>query len=231
MAAQGRAPVMDSRGEITGFKSRPGAPLSPLDTMHGMGIGGNDPAAQQIGTDAHKKAWGDWFHSGGSTSELSSTKIPIKSAFAPDPNDDSGMPALNPHVDPVGASIANNSNWLRSNGIAFPPPTSPLPSLAPPSRVALQFPNGVNPRATGAESASTWAGIQTGNARLYAPADTQQSSFAPKTNWNRTGWNGPTQPVATGAFTTPYGSASVNFGASNPALPASNTRWGWNATA
>lgn len=232
MAAQGRTPVVDRSGEVTGFRSKHGAPLSAHDTLHGLGIGGNDPAASTIGTTQHNAAWNQWFH----RESPAASKQP--SAFASDPNDDSGMPALNPHLDPVGASIVSNSNWLRSNGITAPVSPAPLP----PSANMMQFPSPLADPARLKSAFVSSAGVNAGyadavsayNKRLYAPADTQQSTFVPQpaaTNWNRTGWNGPAQPVTTGNYTTPYGSASVNFGIPAPPAPADNSRWGWNTAA
>lgn len=172
MAFEGRAPNFDNRGRLTGFRSRPGAPLSPLDTMHGLGIAG------AIGTSEHDVAWKDWFRK-------SPTTTP--SAFAHDPNDDSG---INPHVDPIGASIAANSNWLTSNGLQVPPApaTNPMAFPNPAQDPSLQKSafvsgNGVDP--------DYLSRVQSYNTNLYRPADTQQPPAAavPQTNWNRTGWN------------------------------------------
>lgn len=181
MTAQGRSPAYNSQGKVYGFNSRAGAPLSLLDTMHGLGIAGD------IGTSEHDAAWNAWFH------KTSSPSKSTTSAF--DPNDDSGIQqGINPHVDPVGASIANNSNWLKSNGI-----TTPLPPATNP----MQFPNSsLDPARNksafavpGATNPGYVNDVETYNARLYQPADTQQGTFAPQpaaSNWNRTGWTAPT---------------------------------------
>lgn len=253
---RGHAPWFDNQGRFGGFKSRPGAPQagsydpedyygttknngrggrtgtpnSPRDGQSGLGIVG------EIGSQQHNSAWDSWFRkpSSGDSEFVHPAGRDIDPGMEARPGDwrlgaSGANSGINPHVDPVGAAIANNSNWLRSNGITVPI----LPAPLPPAPNIVQFPNGINPKATGGESASAWANIQTGNSRLYEPADTQTMAPAaiPESNWNRTGWNGPTQPVTTGNYTSPYGSASVNFGGSNPALPASNKRWGWNTAA
>lgn len=57
MAAEGRAPSYDARGNVRGFRSRPGAPQSANDSMHNL-TGIERPAA---GGKSAPGAWGGFF--------------------------------------------------------------------------------------------------------------------------------------------------------------------------
>lgn len=228
---QGREPWLDNRGQIGGFKTRPGAPQSPRDQQNGLSIAG------AIGTQEHADAWNQFFGKNLKLPQASSgaSDIAADEAFGGGTN-----PA--PAADPTTAAIANHSAWLGKNGVAFPPPPSPLSRNTAPSLSPMHFPDLATDPAWGKSRFITQGdssyinNVQSFNKSLYAPADTQQGTMtAPASTWNRTGWNGPTAPVKAGSYVSPqYGTASVNFGGSvnsKPTLPASTKRWGSNHTA
>lgn len=217
MEAQGRMPNLSPTGQFIGFKSRAGAPQSPLETMPVSKIG-NTGVTVAYGTQGHDAAWNAWFHP---------TAIPSTSGQPQvDPNDDSGKQQLpaSPAAH-VNAAVASHSAWLGSNGISFPPPPA---GLSQPTTNPMQFPNMANDPAQEKSAFVTPAGVDPGyvsrvqdfNTNLYKPADTQpintQPPAAPTSNWNRTGWNGPASPVSAGNYTSQYGTGSVRY-ASTPA--------------
>lgn len=148
MAAQGRAPVI-TRGRISGYASRPGAPIAANDTMHNLGIAGD------IGTQEHGNAWRSFFGplnrssvhpvapvpgamppsaGAGSSSEDAqafSGITPPQSDFAPLPGspeeDAQAMVPTTPDAS-VAAAVDGHTNWLRQNNIPVPSPASPNPS-------------------------------------------------------------------------------------------------------
>lgn len=213
MEASGHMPNLSRTGNIIGYKSRPGAPQSPRETMPVSEIGGNGVAVP-YGMRGHDAAWNAWFHP---------AAAPTAPAQPPsiDPNDDSRMPSLpaSPAAH-IGAAAASHSAWLGANGIAFPPPPA---GLSQPTTNPMQFPNMANDPAQNKSAFVTPAGVDPGyvssvqafNTNLYKPADTQPiNTQAPPVNpdvspWNRTGWNAPTQNDSA-AIASKFGQASMN---------------------
>lgn len=164
----------DTRGNITGYKARSGGSLTPgLDAMKS---GTNTPGldafhAMQKGVGGGPHSWDSTYTTGGSNSGTT----------------------------PFNGLDAEEKMSSNPTAPTFNPQSSirPLPGREAGGLVnRVSFPSGINPPATGGESGSTWAGIQSGNANLYRPADTRPPTAAPALTWNRTGWNQTSNPAA-----------------------------------
>lgn len=129
MAAKGRAPSYDAGGNVRGFRSRPGAPLSKRDTLGGLGVAGdaNSPDRQN--------AWDAWF---GKQAKPSGVMAPAAPAEPVDPPTEGYMgldlSALTPEPAPINpqamltAGINGNTSWLARNGLA-PQQPSTIPTI------------------------------------------------------------------------------------------------------
>lgn len=250
----GRDVLYSPQGRVRSITSRPGAPLSPLDTMRNMttisdpsnvapDVNGNP---QGFDSPNHVRGWNEFFktYAQGSRRPQPNTGQNPSSGnahIAADEQFGGGSPTsygtnlvgagVPPPMAHVGASIAQNSQWLGQNGIAFPPPpTNRFPgdsgnnSLA--STVALQ-PRAMPKPLTGPlGNAGTDAANLAQNQSLYAPGGWKDPQ--PAASNFPSGWQGSRSAVTTGNYTTPYGTASVSNFPRTPTLPASSTTWGQN---
>lgn len=194
MAAEGRRPFQTNNGVV--FGSRPGAPIAAGDSMTGVGI------TAPIGSPEHDAAWKNFFNQAPPTQSPVAT-TPSSPDVAADENfgggTSTGTPPAKP--DPVATSIQTNQNWLRSNGVAFPPPPTPRASLYQTGKNAQTFPSlnsdparmkgsAISP--AGGVNPSYLASVQSFNRSLYQPADTRPAATAPvpgasvPTNWTST---------------------------------------------
>ena len=116
MTSRGRAPSFNARGEVRGFRSRPGAPQSERDTMIDLGVK-REPWQEQIGGASTKQNWDTFF-------------APPQASFNRRKNSltESGAPALDVPFDtpeaPVQVPQFNdvNDDGMQLPGDSFMPP-------------------------------------------------------------------------------------------------------------
>lgn len=109
MAARGRQPSFNERGQIRGFRSVPGAPLSPRDTLTNLGVAGD------VNSPDRAEAWGAFF------------KPPAP--VTPPPGDYMGsdlsaIPLPSTPQQNITSAIAGNSAWMQKQGLPIPPQPS-----------------------------------------------------------------------------------------------------------
>lgn len=133
MAARGRAPSIgyDRQGQpfIRGFRSRPGAPHSPRDTMNSAGVRGD------IGSEDRASSWNRFFeNSRNATREAGGVYAGDGAPAQPspvtaDPNDDTGdmWSSDAPISDSayLNNSIQGNRAWMGRSSVSAAPPLSP----------------------------------------------------------------------------------------------------------
>lgn len=225
MATQGRSPAIDSTGHVRGFRSRPGAPQAENDTLAGAGIAG------AVGTTEHANAWNQYFHP--KTQAAMEQLAPVTSGgstpiVAPADNTmgaDEANTLTNPSVpitpaQNVSASIAHNSAYLGSHGVAFPPPPRSADTSMPPAPWMPQGPGVpfVMPKMTG-----TYDEMLAQNKSIAAPGGAQRFFQQPKAYPQ--GWQGPAVPTQAGDYKSIYGTASVYPDGVAPPMTAKNP-WG-----
>lgn len=212
--AQGHRPVVEQSGRVV-FASRPGAPLSRSDSAP------KNIDSGQIGDPEHDASWSKFFHANAAIPVPTPPAASTDTALPPGPalnNEDWQPDAAPTATDHIAAAVANHSNWLGRNGIDVPPPPSALSTaMDRPSRFLIT-PDMTKDPALQKSQFVTAGGVDPGyaarsqafNENLYKPLDTQQpdASAPSKLVWNRTGWNGPSAPVAPGDYTSQYGTAS-----------------------
>lgn len=157
MAQQGRRAVFGQNGQFTAFASRPGAPLSPTDS-----IAASDPITAPVGSAAHNTEWNDFFHPNTSAFSQPLVKPMAAGGFYPnttpttppgaDPSYDAQNEDWHNPTDPAisdhnAASIANNTAWMGRNGIDVPPPPVPIDPTADAQQTGWQT---TTPTQTGA---------------------------------------------------------------------------------
>lgn len=121
----GRAPSRNIRGQIRGFRSRPGAPLSDRDSMHGLGIAGTAYSPDRKG------AWESFFKR---PTPAAPAAIPPTGLdeLAPVSSGDymgadlSAVPSLpSTPAENINATIAETTSWMKQQGLPVPPPPNP----------------------------------------------------------------------------------------------------------
>lgn len=213
MEQSGMQPIYGPQGGVREMAYSMKAPPSPLDTTRNLtGITG------EFGSKEHTNSWNDFFKNYAQGSQRPAQMQPPPPAGNADIADDEsfggggtptsygtsfvgGVPSPQTHI---GASIAQNSQWLGQNGIAFPPPPTNLfpgdsgnASLA---KTAAYQPQNPAPLTGPMGSAGTDAANLAQNKSLYAPggwkAKTSQS------NWP-SGWTS-TSPTQTASIASQY---------------------------
>lgn len=113
MAAQGRSPSFDSTGNIRGFRSRPGAPQSPMDSMTGRGIPNNPKGGLSSAED-----WGAFFKGNSPTG--------VRIGYAP------ASPSIAAAAFPTGQPRMTTGNLTDGGYVGPITPTGNLPDVPTP---------------------------------------------------------------------------------------------------
>lgn len=125
MAARGRQPSFNARGQIRGYRTTPGAPLSPRDTLHGLGVAGD------VNSPDRAAAWSAFFK------PLAVAGAPVVPPPVTPPQGDymgadlSAIPAPATPQQNITSAIAGNSAWMQKQGLPIPPQPSVIPPAIP----------------------------------------------------------------------------------------------------
>lgn len=193
MAAKGRRPAYNSRGQVRGFRSRPGAQPAAQDVQRSLGVAGDANSPDR------ESAWNSFFNQtqrGPAPVNPMADLAPVASQpdlSSPDLQSEGyvpGMPAgWKPGMpktpqDFTSAAIAGNSAWMGRQGVAFPPPPR-APDTSLPAAPFMPGPPGgklnwsADPMAGRAGTATpeqSRAGLAY-NKSLYAPGSASMASL------------------------------------------------------
>lgn len=123
MAAHDRRPSFNIRGQIRGFRSAPGAPLSPRDTMSKLGV------KEPLESPNHEFAWSQFFK------RDAQPGAPVVTPPVTPPTGDymgsdlSAIPLPATPQQNITSAIAGNSAWMQKQGLPIPPQPSVIPTV------------------------------------------------------------------------------------------------------